>query len=99
MGGNVWIDGDANGFGWFVDPTPADDLEFAPGTMGPARDRVDLLTVVLHELGHVLGFEHTHDGGVMDESLTPGRAPHAHRASAPSRAGALRSRPRDWPGA
>ena len=29
LGGVVFIDVDAAGAGWFVDPTPADDLEFA----------------------------------------------------------------------
>ena len=32
---------------------------------------MDLLTVLDHELGHVLGFEH-HRAGVMEEYLTPG---------------------------
>jgi hypothetical protein len=36
-----------------------------------ALQRVDLLTVVLHELGHVLGYEHG-DGGYMDATLSPG---------------------------
>jgi hypothetical protein len=44
----VLIDADAAGHGWFVDSTPetSDDLD-------PAR--MDLLTAVAHELGHVLG--------------------------------------------
>jgi hypothetical protein len=37
----------------------------------PAADRVDLLTVVLHELGHVLGHDHTAEG-VMAEVLPIG---------------------------
>jgi predicted Zn-dependent protease len=38
----------------------------------PANERVDLLTVVLHELGHVLGFEHTDSYSVMHEELPLG---------------------------
>ena len=37
----------------------------------PARDRADLLTAVMQELGHVLG--HAHDGtGVMAQTLPLG---------------------------
>ena len=34
LGKTIWIDDDAAGYGWFVDPTPGDDAEFAasPGT-------------------------------------------------------------------
>ena len=61
-GSAVTIDRTAVGQGWFVDATPADDSEFTAqagklvaeaGT--PAARGVDLLTVVSHELGHVLG--------------------------------------------
>jgi hypothetical protein len=76
----IQIDIDAAGPGWFVDPTPRDDVEFShsndvhelialPGS--PSAGRVDLLTVVLHELGHVLGYDHE-DEGVMQESLPSG---------------------------
>jgi hypothetical protein len=63
-GTNVTIDPTADGYGWFVDSTPADNAEFAiPITAyemlalgnSPAAGRMDLLTVVEHELGHVLG--------------------------------------------
>ncbi|HCU70037.1 MAG TPA: hypothetical protein DGF30_12660 [Desulfomicrobium sp.] len=50
--GTVFIDADAAGYGWFVDPTPLDDSEFTGGT----AEGMDLLTAVMHEFGHVLGF-------------------------------------------
>jgi len=59
--GVVYLDRDAAGYGWFVDSTPAKDEEFARLGSGSqlqavdpqAVDRMDLLTVVEHELGHV----------------------------------------------
>ncbi len=54
--GTVWIDDDAAGYGWFVDPTPLEDSEFVGCMCGsPAKRRMDLLSVVLHELGHLAG--------------------------------------------
>jgi VCBS repeat-containing protein len=69
-GATVTLDVNAAGWGWFVDPTPADDVEFdSPG--GPDDARMDLLTVLMHELNHVLGAEHT-PGGLMADTLEPG---------------------------
>ena len=53
------IDLDAAGYGWFVDPTPALDEEFAASQAVDPRavDQIDLLTVVEHELGHIAGLE------------------------------------------
>ncbi|MES5485986.1 hypothetical protein QMZ05_24805 [Bradyrhizobium sp. INPA03-11B] len=64
--GHITIDTDAAGHGWFVDPTPSDNFEFThalnasgsslqtdPSTA--AAGHLDLLTAVVHELGHVLG--------------------------------------------
>ncbi len=81
----VRIDNNAGGFGWYVDTTPGDDVEFrGKGSTGsltapassPASGRMDLLTVVMHELGHVLGLEDVdtaeHPGDLMDEELSPG---------------------------
>ncbi len=55
----VTLDVDAAGHGWFVDSTPGDDAEFAGSSaIDPkAVDRIDLLTVIEHELGHVAGLE------------------------------------------
>ena len=57
----IYLDADAAGHGWYFDRTPMWDEEFgwaAHSTRKTARgaaDRIDLLTVVQHELGHVLG--------------------------------------------
>src|SRR5204863_8404462 len=78
----VTLDATAAGHGWFVDPTPGDDSEFAlaGGVEGrapagsAAAGRMDLLTVVDHELGHVLGLDDlsASSGDVMDVSLAEG---------------------------
>jgi len=83
----VLIDATAAGHGWFIDGSPADDLEFEEtlnpvnleATAGsPAHGRMDLLTVIMHELGHVLGYEHpspedSHAHGMMASVLSAGR--------------------------
>ena len=67
----VWLDADAAGHGWFLDPTPWDDSEFTtPGNQGE-MNRIDLLSVVMHELGHLLDYGHDEDG-VMAETLAAG---------------------------
>ena len=67
----IWIDTDAAGWGWFVDATPWDDSEFAtPGNQGE-QNRVDLLSALMHEMGHKLGSDH-HADGLMAESLAAG---------------------------
>jgi hypothetical protein len=72
----IQIDDDAAGHGWFVDPTPLDDSEFAtPGDQGE-QGRADLVSVVAHELGHLLGLDDLagpeHEDDVMGEALTTG---------------------------
>ena len=70
-GNTVWLDDNAAGWGWFVDPTPGDDSEFTtPGDQGE-QNRMDLLTVLEHELGHLLGFDHE-QAGVMEDTLAAG---------------------------
>jgi outer membrane protein assembly factor BamB len=67
-GHTIWLDDNAAGWGWFVDKTPRDDREFtAPGEQG----RMDLLTVLMHEMGHLLGLDHDAEG-VMQETLPAG---------------------------
>jgi len=82
-GDTVFIDVDAAGRGWFVDPSPADSSEFSmhvdrhaveavAGSV--AYGKMDLVTVVTHEMGHILGFDHSDAGkyAVMHEDLDPG---------------------------
>jgi hypothetical protein len=86
----IWLDRDAAGWGWFMDPTPRGDGEFTtPGDQGEAG-RMDLLSVLAHELGHVLGHADgaEHADGVMGAALRPGvrRVPAAaERGATPGR--------------
>ncbi len=64
-GSRISIDDDAAGIGWFVDLTPDQDEEFtlAAGVDSQmianldsaARERIDLLSILMHEQGHILG--------------------------------------------
>src|SRR5690606_24048995 len=77
----VVIDVDAAGYGWFVDATPWTHEEFQAETAtrltaapsSAAAAGVDLLTVLLHELGHVAGLGHAEDDeALMASQLTLG---------------------------
>ncbi|MCP4378053.1 MAG: hypothetical protein GY794_18000, partial [bacterium] len=77
----VTIDLDAAGHGWFVDNTLNNDVEFTlepvPGKRvaeagSNAFGRMDLMTVLTHELGHVIGIGHTDIEDVMNGSLETG---------------------------
>jgi hypothetical protein len=63
-GSVITIDTSADGFGWSVDPSA-----------NPAAGRMDLLTVVEHELGHILGLPDLvagPDDNVMTQTLKAG---------------------------
>ena len=77
-GNVVTISPDAAGAGWFVDPTPADNVEFSqivaptefdatPGS--PAYGEVDLLTTVSHEMGHILGLPDVANAAEPDDLM------------------------------
>jgi hypothetical protein len=67
----ILLDTNAAGWGWFVDPTPGDDAEFTTAGDQGEQGRMDLLTVLEHEIGHRLGREHE-AAGVMQETLDAG---------------------------
>jgi hypothetical protein len=82
LGTTITMDADAAGYGWFIDATPTANEEFGPqvsqgflaDTHGPAADRIDLMTAVLHEMGHVLGHGDEYDGMFLDDVMN-GRLP------------------------
>ena len=54
LAGTIVIDINGDGAGWFLDTTPLDDREFDDDA--PALSGYDLLTVLMHEIGHLSGF-------------------------------------------
>ncbi len=85
-GHTVTIDATGAGYGWYIDATPSDDNGFVVSNVAStqltatagsaAAGHYDLLTVVMHELGHVLGKADVPNasapGNLMDTVLSLG---------------------------
>jgi hypothetical protein len=94
LGGQVvTLDATAAGYGWYADPNAVDDSAFgnpvAPGEYqasvgGPACGRMDLLTVVEHELGHVLGLSDVDAQAVPHDLMTLTLATGVRRIATPA---------------
>ncbi|PLW82817.1 hypothetical protein CWI75_09650 [Kineobactrum sediminis] len=72
-GSVITVDANAAGFGWYVDDNYMTDDEFDAPSPGVAGN-IDLLSVVMHEIGHVLLGE-AHDGTpdtLMSETIAEG---------------------------
>lgn len=74
----ILIDMNAAGYGWYVDNTPFDYSEFSLDANGNlvadadsvAFGKMDLLTVMLHEMGHTLGYDHDDsNNSLMSDAL------------------------------
>jgi hypothetical protein len=83
--GRILIDVDAAGHGWFVDGTPEDDAEFVPGEGGLVAENgraaagIDLVTVLWHEFGHLLGLDDLDHGAPIDDVMSSRLSPGVRR--------------------
>jgi hypothetical protein len=78
----ILLDHSAAGYGWFIDTSPHDDAEFSGDSdavsrraspLSPAAARIDLLTVLAHELQHLTGSRHSEDvDNLMSGTLESG---------------------------
>ena len=71
-GNSVTIDIDGAGHGWFIDATPLDDSEFDSSSQLATLDsqhRIDLLTVIIHELGHTADLPDLNDAAQMEDLM------------------------------
>jgi hypothetical protein len=79
IGDTIVVDVDAAGYGWFIDHSLGNDSEFQASvggglqaTRGAAAGRMDLLTVMSHEMGHAMGLGHS-ETGLMSGTLQSGQ--------------------------
>jgi hypothetical protein len=88
----ITIDVDAAGYGWFIDVTPLDDSEYT-NEVSTNPQTMDLLTVVMHELGHTAGLEDLYEVEAEDDLmyawLEAGQRRTGHEAAVDSVFGSL----------
>ena len=76
-GSQIIVDINAAGHGWFIDTTPLFDSEYTSSSgvlvasHASSIGRIDLLSVLMHELGHALGYAHG-DLDIMDDLFDVG---------------------------
>jgi hypothetical protein len=70
-GHTIGLDDNAAGWGRFIDPRPWDDSEFITPGNQRALGRMSRLTAVMHEMGHMPGYEHESEV-FMAETLEAG---------------------------
>ncbi len=64
----ILVDSNTAGWGWFIDPTPGKDREVTtPGSQGE-KNQINLLTIRMVEMGHLVGQDHE-GAGLMAETL------------------------------
>ncbi len=78
-GHDVVLNATAGGFGWFVDPALTSDAAFAGGEhsgtryytdpAGAAAGHMDLLTAIMHEMGHALGLKDSLESAGRDSVM------------------------------
>ena len=77
-GNSISISAHAADQDWFIDPTPSDDAEFSHETVATRRTakvgdaalgRVDLLSTLMHEMGHTLGLADNYDLAQRDQVM------------------------------
>ncbi len=76
-GDRIRIDRDADGRGWFVDSTPMDDVEFGAtngarrytAPAGAPAGSLDLLTALMHEIGHFLNLNDSYAAQSRDDLM------------------------------
>ena len=68
--GVIRVDATAGGNGWFIDDSPTRDVQFVERKsatrfyttpQGAAAGRIDLLTALMHEMGHAIGLADSYD--------------------------------------
>jgi hypothetical protein len=87
----VLLSPNAAGWGWYADPDPLTDSAFTATTPGgplaavpggPAAGKMDLLTAVLHEMGHLAGLPDLGTAGHADALMADLLAPGVRRTQA-----------------